>query len=129
MGTGYERPGRGFYINAPAECKHGDVIVAGGVPGSVIKQRGYSTRTTLPEDFDTVASGERIFLRTKGVCEIDALVSADPGDPVYIDPDDFTTSLTQAGNAVILGRVTDTPGVHGCPTGINRVDMDLKDGV
>jgi hypothetical protein len=139
MGTGYERPGRGMYVTLTAAAKHGDLTVQNGVAGSIVKQQQYTSDQARSTRAD-VAIGERVFLRTKGVAEAqtatgqqgNGVAAAAIGAPVYIadgtgaDARGLLFTAAAAGR-VKLGRVHAIPGVHGCPTGIIRIDMDLKD--
>jgi hypothetical protein len=135
MGTGYERPGRGVYVTATAALEHGNIAVVRNYVGSVIKQLQPS-RDTPKAERTVVAIGERIFLRTKGIAEAqtgagqqgNALAAAVVGDPVYIVAATGVLTATATGN-VKVGRVHAVPGVHGCPPGIIRIDMDVKDGL
>jgi hypothetical protein len=140
MGSGYERPGRGFYANAVGIMQHGDVCVARGVPGTAIKQEAYSYDSARGPGRAQIDAGERYFHRVKGVGEVEVgvgkqgvnVAAAASGDALWIADGSGadarnTVHAAAAAGRVKLGRVTDVPGIHGCPTGIIRFDMDLKD--
>lgn len=143
MGTGYERPGRGTYVNITgAECDHGDLWTERALTGSVIKQAAYDADSARGTGRARCAIGERVFLRTKGVAEAETavgkqgngIVALGQGDPVYIadgsgaDAKGLLFGAAAAGR-LIFGRVHAVPGVHGCPPGIIRIDQDLKDSI
>lgn len=142
MGTGYERPGRGLYLNATAAIPHGDLTVERNMVGSAIKQQAYDSDSARGPGRKLIAIGERFFLRTKGVCEAEtgtgkqgaAVAAAAVGDAIFIATGAGadargTLHAAAAAGRVKLGRVHAVPGVHGTPTGILRVDMDAKDTI
>jgi hypothetical protein len=140
MGSGYERPGRGVYVTASRALVHGDIAVQNGIVGTCIKQAQYSADSARGPGRQSIAIGERFFLRTKGIAEAatgagqqgNGVAAAAVGATIYVadgtgaDAHGLLFSATAAGRQK-LGRVHAVPGVHGTPTGILRIDMDLKD--
>lgn len=142
MGTGYERPGRGLYVNATRVLDHGDLTVERHIPGSAIKQAAYSYDSARGVGRRQIDIGERFFLRTKGIAEAGtdvgqqgaAVSAAQVGDAIYIadgsgaDVAGLLFAAAAAGR-IALGRVHAIPGLHGTPPNVIRVDMDLKDTI
>lgn len=140
MGSGYERPGRGVYVTATRALVHGDLVVQGGYAGSAIKQAAYAADSARGPGRQSIAIGERFFLRTKGVAEVmtgtglqgNGVAAATVGTTIFIadgtgaDAHGLLFTATAAGR-VKLGRVYSIPGIHGTPTGRLRIDMDAKD--
>lgn len=127
----YERPGRGVDLTANAQLTHGVPHYQGGIAGIPIKQDNPKTLDSLAAR-TLIASGVKFFLRTRGVCEVDAttLAGATLGAPVYINKTTDALSLTpSAGANVPLGRVISLAGTYGTPAGKLRVNMDYKDSV
>jgi hypothetical protein len=136
MGTGYERPGRGHYVNATRAIQHGDITAVANMVGSAIKQQAYDS-DAAKSTRQTIANGERFFLRVKGIAEAEtgagkqgaAIAASAVGTPVWIDTTDDSLELAAGANRRKLGVIVAVPGVHGCPPGIARIDMDMKDSI
>lgn len=127
----YERPGRGVDLTANAVLNHGIPHYQAGLVGVPVKQDQPKTLDSLASRTQ-IQSGVKYFLRTRGVCEVDAtsLAGATVGAPVYINKTTDALSLTgTTGTNVPLGRVHSLAGQWGTPTGRLRINMDLKDNV
>src|SRR4051794_23945079 len=120
MGSGYERPGRGHYVTASRALVHGDLVVQNGWAGSAIKQAAYAADSARGPGRQSIAIGERFFVRIKGDAEAETgtgkqgngIAAAATGATVYIadgtgaDAHGLLFTATAAGR-VKLGRVSD----------------------
>jgi hypothetical protein len=126
----YERPGRGVDLTANAVLTHNVPHYQGGIAGVPIKQDNPKTLDSLASRTQ-IQSGVKYFLRTKGVCEVDAtsLAGATVGAAGLHQQDHGRAPDGHGGRGVPLGRVIALAGQFGTPTGKLRVNMDLKDNV
>lgn len=123
----YERPGNVVRATAGVDVRHGAPAADNGFVGRAIKTK-IPPADGLRSERDLIKAGEDYNLRTKGVLEVDntTLPGIQKGALVYIDPDDNVIAAAQAGNNVVLGKVTHLPGEQGTPSNRVRVDLDFK---
>lgn len=122
------RPGRGKYVvnDSGGPLDHGQPAILDNYVGVTIKQKGNNWDVPVA-DQAVIAEGEQLFLITKGEVEVDQVGSLATGDAVYITAANALTA-TASGNTK-FGRVADSQGERGLPTGKMRVDLDAKDSI
>lgn len=125
----YERPGSAVRVTAGVDVRHGAPAADDGHVGRAIKtETPKSDGSVSRANRNLIVAGEGYNLRVRGVMEVPNtnLPGIAKGALVYIDPDDNVIGPAQAGNNVVLGKVTHLPGEQGTPTGFVRVDLEQK---
>lgn len=123
----YETAGMVIEVVAGVDVRHGAAAADNGWVGIAVKT-ATPTQISLRSTRDLIVAGEAYNLRLKGIHEVDNtnLPGIAKGALVYIDPDDNVIAAAQAGNNVVLGKVSHLPGEQGTPTNRVRVDLDFK---
>lgn len=122
-------PARGsghmHYAEATKSVAHGAPVIEDNIPGIAIKQvaRAWSAGLTGQATIDV---GESFGIEYTGVWYVPAVSGAAKGSLLYIDPTDNALSLSSGSDHVKFGKVKDLAGERGCPTGKQRVDLDMK---
>ena len=96
--------------------------------GIALKQRAPAADAALSAA-TVIAAGESMYLKDKGECRIKlsdhaAITVATKGAAVYITAAHALTSVS-TGNS-LFGRVVETSGERGLPSGSIRIDMSRK---
>lgn len=123
----YETAGMAVEVTAGVDVRHGAPAADNGFVGTAVKTATPSQHS-VRADRDLIVAGELYNLRIRGIHEVPNtnLPGIVKGALVYIDPDDNVIAAAQAGNNVVLGKVSHLPGEQGTPTNRVRVDYDLK---
>jgi predicted RecA/RadA family phage recombinase len=123
----YETDAKAVRVTAGVDVRHGAAAADDGWVGFAVKT-AIPSADGLRASRDLIVAGEAYNLRTKGIHEVSnaTLPAIAKGALVYIDPDDNVIAAAQAGNNVVLGKVTHLPGEQGTPTNRVRVDLEQK---
>jgi predicted RecA/RadA family phage recombinase len=114
-------------VTAGVDVRHGAPAADNGWVGTAVKT-ATPTQISLRSTRDLIVAGELYNLRIRGIHEVPNtnLPGIAKGALVYIDPDDNVIAAAQAGNNVVLGKVSHLPGEQGTPSNMVRVDYDQK---
>lgn len=127
MPTG-PRPGAGVYVTngSAGTYTHGQPVKEGNFVGVAVKQKNRTWKDGFAVQ-KLIDVSEPYFLVTKGELDLPntGISGATKGAAVYIDAANALT--TTVGANTKFGRVTDTAGTRGLPTGRCRIDLDAKD--
>jgi hypothetical protein len=121
------QPGRMKRATATKVTPHGGACIEENFPGVAVKTKAkpWSEGLVSPQ---TIAIGEDFNQIVKGVVEVPQVSGAARGAAIYITAASNALSTTATGN-VAFGRVVDSQGQRGLPTGKMRVDLDAKDSL
>lgn len=124
----YSRPGAGVYVTngSGGTIKHGQPFTRDGFAGVAVKQKANSWKDGISTQA-LIADGEKFFLITKGIVQVPTVSGFAVGDDVWIIAAENKLTETEGSN-VRFGRVVEVAGERGTPTGMVRIDLDLKDG-
>lgn len=126
----YSRPGMiRVDVICTRQVNHGAITWEEGVPGVAVKTLADAATAGLVSP-KVIPINEAFNLIVKGVVQItnpSALFAK--GDPVYITKSSGVLDKTGPASSTVasVGRVTEVAGTRGTPTGLMRVDLDLKD--
>lgn len=121
----YKRPGEGVYVTATKEVLHGKPSTENGFVGVAVKQKAAGWNSVVA-DASKILVGEKFFLITKGIVQVDAVEGFAVGDPTYIKAADNT--LNETNTNLKFGRVVEVAGQRGTPAKKVRINLDMKDG-
>jgi predicted RecA/RadA family phage recombinase len=123
----YETEAKTVRVTAGVDVRHGAPAADDGFVGRAVKT-ATPAADALRANRDLIVAGEAYNLRTKGTMSVPntTLPGIAKGALVYIDPDDNVIAAAQAGNNVVLGKVTHLPGEQGTPSNAVRVDLEQK---
>jgi predicted RecA/RadA family phage recombinase len=123
----YETEAKAVRVTAGVDVRHGAPAADNGFVGRAVKT-AIPAADGLRASRDLIVAGEAYNLRTKGIMEVPNanLPGIAKGALVYIDPDDNVIGPAQAGNNVVLGKVTHLPSEQGTPSNMVRVDLEQK---
>ena len=128
----YNRPGDIEYAtnSSGGNLTHGQPVIQSNWVGVAIKQKAPAW-DAAPAAGATIANGEDFAIIVKGIVQVpntgSGVAAAVRGDAIYITSANALTT-TSAGNTA-YGRVADTAGVRGTPTGYVRIDLDARDSL
>jgi predicted RecA/RadA family phage recombinase len=122
----YSRPGKGTHVvnDTGADLAHNQPAKLQGFVGVVVKQKaakwsdGLAAATPIP-------NGQKCWMITKGIVQVDNVAGFAKGDPVYITNANVLTETATSNTkfGVVIEVVGDGRSV---PTGKVRIDLDLK---
>lgn len=124
----YNRPGA-VHVDATATktTVHGAVCVEDNVPGVAVKTAAIPATAGLTTPA-SIAIGEKFNIICKGIVQVTNPGGAFArGGPVWIATADNTLSGATAAGKVKFGVVVEVAGQRGTPTGLMRVNLDLRD--
>lgn len=123
----YSRPGKDFYFTATKAVQHGAPVTEAGITGVAIKQKAapFGTGPASNVALSRVEIGEDFAILVKGVVQVPFVSTSVKGDPIYIIAASNTLTKTASGN-VKFGVVVEVQSQRGTPSGLMRVDLDLK---
>jgi predicted RecA/RadA family phage recombinase len=123
----YNTESRIVRVTAGVDVRHGAPAADDGWVGTAVKT-DTPAADLVRANRDLIAAGTAYNLITSGTISVPNtnLPGIAKGALVYIDPDDNAIAAAQAGNNVVLGKVTHLPGEQGTPSNAVRVDLDLK---
>lgn len=124
----YNRPGN-IHVDATATkvTLHGAPCIEEKIPGVAVKTVAPGATAALVTPA-SIAISEKFNIICKGVVQITNPAGAFArGGPVYITESDNSLASTSGAGKVKYGVVVEVAGERGCPTGMMRVNLDLKD--
>lgn len=128
----YSRPGAvKVDVIATRQVNHGTLTWEEGVAGVAVKTLADPATAGLVSP-KVIPISEAFNMIVKGVVQItNPSATFAKGDPVYITKTTGVLNNTgpMSGTVAPVGRVTEIAGTRGTPTGLMRVDLDLKDGL
>lgn len=123
----YNRPGAGTHVvnDTAGVLLHGVPAKLQNFVGVVVKQKATSWSAGLTPQ-NQIAVGEKCWMITKGIVQVDNVAGFAKGDPVYIDA---TNTLTETATSnTKFGKVIEVVGDgRSVPTGKVRISLDAKD--
>jgi hypothetical protein len=118
----------GVHVTAAAQRADDVLVTDDGFAGLAVKQSQPSPVTTLPANFQVIASGEKYFILDSG--EVDVVIPAGlnpvKGDTLFITIADQTISKVAAAGKLKLGKVRYIGPERGLPSDMMTVGFDAR---
>ncbi len=123
----YNRPGVGTHVvnDTGGDLTHNQPAELQGFVGVLVKQKNVGSAAGLISPAK-IANGEKCWMITTGIVQVDTVAGFAKGDPVHINATTNVLTETAAG-AVPFGRVVEVVGDgRGVPAGKVRINLNEK---
>jgi predicted RecA/RadA family phage recombinase len=123
----YNRPGAGTHVvnDSGGILLHSQPAKLQGFVGVLVKQKATKWSDGLTPTTQ-IQVGEKCWMITKGIVQVDNVAGFAKGDPVYIDASNVLTETATSNTK--FGRVIEVVGDgRSVPTGKVRISLDAKD--